>query len=128
DPGNFVTTRNNYDQRVLEMNGDHAFLMGAGFSEKGQFPFIDEFNLKTNKSKRIYKSSYTDKLEPLNSAIDMKKGIILVRIESQKEYPNYYFRNIYKKNKLTPVTSFENPFKSLQDIHKEVITYKRDDG
>lgn len=128
DPGNFVTTRNNYDERVLEMNGDNAFLMGAGFSEKGQFPFIDELNLKTNKSKRIYESTYTDKLESLNSAIDMKKGIVLVRIESQKEYPNYYFRNIYKKNKLTPVTSFENPFKSLQNVHKEVITYKREDG
>jgi dipeptidyl aminopeptidase/acylaminoacyl peptidase len=51
-----------------------------------------------------------------------------VRIESQNEYPNYYFRNIKKKNDLTPVTSFENPFKSIQNVHKEVITYKRDDG
>ncbi len=128
DPGNFVTVRNDYDERVLEINKDKAFLMGAGFSEKGQFPFIDEFNLKTNNSKRIYESAYTDKLESLNSAIDMKKGNILVRIESQQEYPNYYFRNIYKKNDLTPVTSFENPFKSLQNVHKEVITYKREDG
>lgn len=128
DPGNFVTVRNDYDERVLEINKDKAFLMGAGFSEKGQFPFIDEFNLKTNNSKRIYESAYTDKLESLNSAIDMKKGKILVRIESQQEYPNYYFRNIYKKNDLTPVTSFENPFKSLQNVHKEVITYKREDG
>ncbi|MCW8981697.1 MAG: prolyl oligopeptidase family serine peptidase, partial [Altibacter sp.] len=41
---------------------------------------------------------------------------------------NYYFRNIYKKNSLTPVTDFENPYKSLANVHKEVITYKRDDG
>ena len=26
------------------------------------------------------------------------------------------------------MTSFENPYKSLQNVHKEVITYKRDDG
>lgn len=128
DPGSFVTTRNNYGERVLEIEKDKAFLMGNGFSDKGQFPFIDEFDLKTNKSKRIYESPYTDKLENLNSAIDMKKGIVLVRIESQQEYPNYYFRNIFKKNNLTPVTSFENPFKSLKNVHKEVITYKRDDG
>ncbi|PHR10961.1 MAG: S9 family peptidase [Aequorivita sp.] len=128
DPGNFVTTRNDFDERVLEMVDGNAFLMGDGFSEEGQFPFIDEFNLKTQKTKRIYKSEYTDKLENLNSAIDMKKGKILVRIESQNEYPNYYFRNIKKKNDLTPVTSFENPFKSIQNVHKEVITYKRDDG
>lgn len=128
DPGSFVTTRNNYGERVLEIEKDKAFLMGDGFSDKGQFPFIDEFDLKTNKSKRIYESPYTDKLENLNSAIDMKKGIVLVRIESQQEYPNYYFRNIFKKNNLTPVTSFENPFKNLKNVHKEVITYKRDDG
>ncbi|MEM0519362.1 alpha/beta hydrolase family protein [Aequorivita flava] len=128
DPGNFVTTRNNFDERVLEVVEGNAFLMGDGFSDEGQFPFIDEFNLKTQKTKRIYKSEYTDKLENLNAAIDMKKGKILVRIESQNEYPNYYFRNIKKKNDLTPVTSFENPFKSIQNVHKEVITYKRDDG
>lgn len=128
DPGNFVTTRNDFDERVLELENGNAFLMGDGFSEKGQFPFIDEFNLKTQQTKRIYQSEYTDKLENLNSAIDMKKGKILVRIESQNEYPNYYFRNIKKKNDLTPVTSFENPFKSIQDVLKEVITYKRDDG
>ncbi|MCZ4320087.1 prolyl oligopeptidase family serine peptidase [Aequorivita viscosa] len=128
DPGSFVTTRNDFDERVLELENGNAFLMGDGFSEVGQFPFIDEFNLKSQKTKRIYQSEYTDKLENLNSAIDMKKGKILVRIESQNEYPNYYFRNIKKKNDLTPVTSFENPFKSIQNVHKEVITYKRDDG
>ena len=128
DPGNFVTSRNNFGERTLEINEGKAYLMGEGFSEKGQFPFIDEYNLKSQKSKRIYQSTYTDKLESLNSAIDMKKGKILVRIESQQEYPNYYFRNIYKKNDLTPVTSFSNPFKSLQNVHKEVITYKREDG
>lgn len=128
DPGNFVTTRNDFDERVLEVVDGNAFLMGDGYSEEGQFPFIDEFNLKTQKTKRIYKSEYTDKLENLNSAIDMKKGKILVRIESQNEYPNYYFRNIKKKNDLTPVTSFENPFKSIQNVHKEVITYNREDG
>lgn len=128
DPGSFVTTTNHYNERVLEIHKGNAFLMGDGFSEKGQFPFIDQYNLKSQKSKRIYESTYTDKVENLNSAIDMKKGIVLVRIESQQEYPNYYFRNIYKKNNLKPITYFENPFKSMQDVHKEVITYKREDG
>ncbi|WP_026451707.1 alpha/beta hydrolase family protein [Aequorivita capsosiphonis] len=127
DPGNFVTSRNNFDEKVLEMENGKVFLMGDGFSDKGQFPFIDEFNLKTQKTKRVYESAYTEKLEDLRAAIDMKQGKILVRIESQNEYPNYYFRNIKKKNNLTPVTSFENPFKSIQDVQKEVITYKRDD-
>ena len=128
DPGNFVTAENAYGRPQLVINEGNLYLMGDGYSEKGQFPFIDAYNIKTQKPKRIYQSSYTDKLENLQTAIDMKKGKILVRIESQNEYPNYYFRNIYKKEDLTPVTSFDNPYKSISEVHKEVITYKRDDG
>jgi dipeptidyl aminopeptidase/acylaminoacyl peptidase len=128
DPGNFVTSKNKYGRNALEMDGDKLFRMGRGFSDEGQFPFIDEYNVKTNKTNRIYQSEYTDKLESLNDAINIKKGDILVRIESQTEYPNYYIRNIKKKNALTAITAFENPFKSLSNINKRVINYKRDDG
>ena len=127
-PGNFVTKQNEYNRYVLSMNKGKAYLMGAGYSKEGQFPFIDAFDLKTQKTNRLYQSEYTDKKERLVDAVDLDKGKVLVRIESPNEYPNYYFRNIKKKNDLTPVTSFENPFKSLQNVHKEVITYKRDDG
>jgi dipeptidyl aminopeptidase/acylaminoacyl peptidase len=128
DPGNFVTTRNTYHESVLDINGGKVYLLGAGFSEKGQFPFVDELDLATLKTKRLYQSPYTDKLESLQEGLDMKKGTVLVRLESPQEYPNYYIRNIKKKNALTPITNFENPFKSLQNVHKEVITYKRPDG
>lgn len=127
DPGSFVSKRNDYGRAVLEMDKDNLFLMGAGYTAEGQFPFIDKLSLKDLETKRLYQSEYTDKRESLNSAIDMKKGEILVRIESPTEYPNYYIRNI-KKDDLQQVTAFANPFKSLQDVHKEVIKYKRDDG
>ncbi len=128
DPGDFVMAKNEYDKQVLDIVDGNLFMMGDGFSEKGQFPFVDKLNLKSLKKSRVYESTYTDKLENLYTALDMKKGEILIRIESQMEFPNYYKRNIYKKNKLTPMTFFENPFKSLQGIEKEVISYKRDDG
>ncbi|MDF1546678.1 MAG: prolyl oligopeptidase family serine peptidase [Bacteroidales bacterium] len=128
DPGNFSSKRNEYGKYVLDIENDNAFLIGDGFTEKGQFPFIDKINLKTKQTKRLYQSNYTDKLENLYAAIDMLKGEILVRIESPTEYPNYYIRNIKKKIALKQITSFENPFKSIQNVHKEVIKYKRDDG
>ncbi len=128
DPGNFVSSKNEYGRYTLEMNGNELYLMGAGFSKEGQFPFIDSYNIKTNKTERLYQSEYTDKLESLNTALDMKKGDILVRIESQKEYPNYYIRNIKKKNDLRAITAFENPFKSIENVNKRVINYKREDG
>lgn len=127
DPGNFVTEDNAYGKPVLTLVDRNAFLIGDGFSEKGQFPFIDKLNLKTQKSERIYESEYTDKLENLQDVLDIKEGKVLVRIEAPTEYPNYYIRDL-DDNSLTQITQFENPFKSIQDVHKEVIKYKREDG
>jgi dipeptidyl aminopeptidase/acylaminoacyl peptidase len=126
DPGRFVTQRNGYGSRVLTIKKDKVFLIGSGYSEKGQFPFLDQLNLKKGESERLYQSGYTDKLENL-SQFDLEENRLLVRIESPTEYPNYYFRDL-KKNELQQITTFENPFKSIQNVHKEVITYKRDDG
>ncbi|BAO56008.1 S9 family peptidase [Nonlabens marinus] len=128
DPGSFVTVKNEYNNSVLKLNGDIAFLMGDGYSDKGQFPFIDQINLETQDKKRLYTSTYTDKKETLVEALDMDKGTVLVRIEGPTQYPNYYIRNIYKKNKLDQISYFENPFSGMQNVHKELITYKRDDG
>ncbi|NQZ43945.1 MAG: S9 family peptidase [Flavobacteriaceae bacterium] len=128
DPGNFVTAKNAYGRRTLKESEGKLFLMGDGYTKDGQFPFVDAFDLQTQETERLYQSEYTDKLESLNAAIDMDAGKILVRIESQTEYPNYYFRNIKGDNELTALTAFENPFKSLEEVDKRVINYKRDDG
>ncbi len=128
DPGNFVTHKNKFGRNVLELQDKEAYLLGSGFSEEGQFPFIDKIDLSNEETERLYKSEYTDKKETLVEAIDMEKGEILVRIESAVEYPNYYIRDINSADKLNQITSFENPFKSLENVSKEVITYKREDG
>lgn len=127
NPGNFVTKQNVFGEPVLEFDKDNLFLIGDGFSDKGKFPFVDQFNLKTLKTKRLYLSKLTEKLETITTSINILKGDILVRLESKNEYPNYYIRN-FKKNELKAITNFENPYKSLQDVHQEVITYKRADG
>ena len=126
DPGSFVTQRNEYGINVLSLQKNNAFLLGDGFSDKGQFPFLDKMDLTSLKKSRLYQSTYTDKLENL---IDYKadKNQLLVRIESKNEYPNYYFRSL-KNKKLKQVTSFQNPFESIQNVQKEVVTYKRNDG
>jgi len=126
DPGNFITERNSMGSSVLTIVKDNVFAIGDGYTEEGQFPFVDQLNLKTQKKNRIYQSEYTDKVEDLRN-YDPKKNELLVRIESPKEYPNYYFRNVNNRQ-LTQITNFENPFKSIQNVHKEVINYKRDDG
>ncbi|NUY80952.1 prolyl oligopeptidase family serine peptidase [Flavobacterium sp. MAH-1] len=127
DPGNFETVKNKYARYVLALDNGNAFLLGDGFTEKGQFPFIDEFNTKTLKKKRLYQSAYTDKKEDIFSMEDFKNGIVLTQLQSKTDYPNYYLRDI-KKKKVTQLTAFANPFESIKDVHKEVIKYKRKDG
>ncbi|SFN34366.1 S9 family peptidase [Salegentibacter flavus] len=127
DPGRFVTTKNDWGQDVLKLDDEHAFLLGAGYTEDGQYPFADKINLENGQTERLYQSEYNDKKESLVEALDIEDGKILVRIESSAEYPNYYIRDL-NSGDLHQITSFENPFKSLEDVSKEVITYKREDG
>ncbi|MBF6641113.1 S9 family peptidase [Flavobacterium sp. J49] len=127
DPGNLETKRNQYNRSVLAIENNNVYLIGDGFTKEGQFPFIDEFNLATLKSKRLYTSTFKDKKEDLQSIEDFKKGDVLVQIQSKTDFPNYYFRNI-KSGKLTQITNFKNPFESIKNVYKEVIKYKRKDG
>jgi dipeptidyl aminopeptidase/acylaminoacyl peptidase len=127
DPGNFETKKNEFGRYVIAIENGNAYLIGDGHTKEGQFPFIDELNLKTLKTKRLYTSKIKDKKEDLMSIEDYKKGTVLVMIQSKNDYPNYYFRNI-KSDKLTPITTFENPFESIKNVYKEVIKYKRKDG
>lgn len=128
DPGSFEMKKNEFGRYVIAIENNNGYLLGDGFTKDGQFPFIDEFNFATLKSKRLYTSTYKDKKEDLLSIEDFKKGEVLVMIQSKNEYPNYYLRNIKSKNKLTPITAFKNPFESIKNVHKEVIKYKRKDG
>ncbi|WP_273567665.1 alpha/beta hydrolase family protein [Maribacter halichondriae] len=128
DPGDFATELNQYGQSIIALDGSgSAYLLGDGFTEAGQFPFVDKLNLKTQKKTRLYTSKLEGKKESLME-YDPKKDELLVRIESPTEYPNYYYKSLKKRKGPEQLTNFENPFKSIQDVHKEVITYKREDG
>lgn len=130
DPGYFLTTRNAYGQTVLETHDNALYLIGEGFSAKGQFPFVDRWDLETQTTTRLYQSQYTDRKEQLYFSPDLSKGAFIVRLEAPTEFPNYYLRNLHQKGDqaLRQMTFFENPFKSLQSVHKEVIQYQRKDG
>lgn len=127
-PGTFQTRRNPSGHYTLLLDGHTAYLFGEGHSAEGQFPFIDELNLQTLEKKRIYQSTATDQLESLIDFIDSRQGTVITRIESPTEFPNYYVRNLRKRIANIPLTSFENPFKSIEGVHKEVIQYQRTDG
>ncbi|UUV21624.1 S9 family peptidase [Paenimyroides aestuarii] len=128
DPGDFQTKKNALGRYTLQKENNKLYLIGEGHTKEGQFPFIDELDLATLKTKRLYQSKLTDRLESISEIIDIKKGAVLVNIQSKNDYPNYYFRNINSKNDLKQITFNKNPFESIKDVHKEVIKYKRKDG
>lgn len=128
NPGNYITSKNSFNEYVLSIEKNNLYLIGEGYSKNGRKPFVDKFNLKTQKKTRIYESDFTDKRLNILNAIDLKKGSFLIMLESQNEYPNYYIKNLKKNKKEIPLTNIKNPFESIQNVSKKVITYKRDDG
>jgi dipeptidyl aminopeptidase/acylaminoacyl peptidase len=126
DPGDFVTDKNEFGRNVLVLDNGKAFLLGDGYTKEGQFPFLSAFDLESGETERLYTSAVENQLETLYD-FDMKKNQLLLRVESKNDYPNYYFRDLDKKT-LSQVTYFENPFRAIQNVEKEVITYKRADG
>ncbi|HWS01096.1 MAG TPA: prolyl oligopeptidase family serine peptidase, partial [Prolixibacteraceae bacterium] len=127
DPGKFETRKNEYGRDILLLDKENGYLIGDGYTRKGQFPFVDQFNFKTFKTNRIYQSEYTDKLERILAIQDIKKGEVLVQLQSKTDFPNYFLRNL-KKNSMISLTRFPNPFESIRDVEKSLITYKRKDG
>ena len=126
DPGNLVMVKNKFGRNIVHQNEGLVSLISDGFTKEGQFPTLYTMNLSSGKKETLYKSKMVDKLENIIRYIP-KTGQVITRIESPNEYPNYYIKKL-KSKKLSALTSFENPFKGLEGVHKEVITYKREDG
>ena len=125
DPGSFVKEKNEYGENILVLRSDKVFLIGDGYTSNGQFPFLDELNIITYKKNRIYRSEIENKKESIQD-FSPDQNQLFVRIESQSEYPNYHIRGL--DGNLDQKTYFLNPFKSLQNVYKEVIKYQRSDG
>ena len=127
DPGSPILETNKFGRSILALIDDQKiFMTGNGASPDGDLPFIDEFDIKTNKSRRLWrcKAPY---YEVTVNVIDKKKNLFLTRRESKDDPPNYWLRGL-KDNSLVSVTNFEHPYPQMKDLYKEMLTYKRDDG
>ena len=106
--------------------GKTLFLMGRGASTEGNRPFLDQLDLRTLKTKRLWRSEapYYERGVVL---LDNKDRRILTRRESVTEPPNYFIRD-WRKKELKQLTHFPHPTPQLKDAKKELIKYTRDDG
>ena len=133
DPGTPYEHRNAQGKYVLLMGGpagQSIYLTGNGASLEGDRPFVDELDLTTKKTIRWWRSeapAYEIPVAILNAS--GKQRQLLTRRESLTQAPNYYLRDATKKDKLTAITRFANPYANFGgSFKKQVLKYKRADG
>lgn len=126
DPGDLMTTLNQYGRRVILEDKGSVYLAGNGASPEGDMPFLDKMDLLTGKKTRLWRCA-APYYERVVTLLDTKKGTFVTSRETNTENPNYYIRAA-KSGKLTQLTAFPHPYPQLKDVKKEVIKYKRDDG
>ncbi|MBT5427146.1 MAG: prolyl oligopeptidase family serine peptidase [Bacteroidetes bacterium] len=128
DPGRFVTAENSFGRNSLLLAGrsKKLFLTGSGASPEGNRPFLDEFDIASYETKRLWRSE-APYYETVVKLYDVKKLMMITNRQSKTEPSNYFIRDL-KKNKIKQITSFENPYPFMEGVKKEMITYMRDDG
>ena len=128
DPGRFQTTRNEYGQSELlfDRRGRKLYLFGQGASPEGNRPFIDEYDVRSKETSRLWRSEAPYYETPV-SIIDVNRGQVITRRESNDMHPNFYIRDL-RRNRLTQITNLPDPFDALKELHSEMIHYERSDG
>jgi len=126
DPGSPLMRTLDNGKRVMRQEGKSIFLVGSGASQKGEFPFLDRFDLETLKSERIFQSG-DGQYESVVALLSDDGTQFLTRHESPTEPPNYFVRAANSAEKKA-LTNFPDPAPQLHGITKHLVTYKRADG
>ena len=126
DPGTPLMRTLANGKRVLRQQGAAIFLVGGGATPKGEFPFLDRFDLETRKSERIFQCS-EGHYESVAALLEDDGSRFLTRHESPTEPPNYFIRAANGADKKA-LTNFPDPAPQLHGITKQLVTYKRADG
>lgn len=138
NPGSPVRRKLANGYSVIRLDGDTMFLSGAGSSPDGDRPFLDKFNLKTQQSERLFRSSKTSYEHFLGFAgNDINR--LLTWYQSADETPNAFVRTMgaatqaaagepnYASSSVA-LTHLTDPVPQVRQIKKRLVKYKRADG
>ncbi len=126
DPGSPLMHMLPNGKRVMRQQGSAIFLAGNGASQKGEFPFLDRFDLDTLKAQRIFQCQ-DGHYESVVTLMADDGSQFITRHESPTEPPNYFVRTANGAEKKA-LTDFPDPAPQLRGITKQLVTYKRADG
>jgi dipeptidyl aminopeptidase/acylaminoacyl peptidase len=126
NPGSPVIKTLPNGKRVILQNGSAIFLLGTGSSPEGDRPFLDQFDLATLQSKRLYRCAEKT-YESVIALLDNNASKFLTRYESPTEPPNVLMRSADGSLRKA-FTRFADPTPQIRKIRKQLVTYKRPDG
>jgi dipeptidyl aminopeptidase/acylaminoacyl peptidase len=128
DPGRPMLEPTSRGTRVLVTANDDAtiFLSGEGASPEGDRPFLDEMNVETHTTTRLFRSQAPLYEEPV-ILLDSEKRLLMTEREAKDSQPNYWIRNL-EDGSQTQITTFPHPNPQFADVQKEMIRYTREDG
>jgi dipeptidyl aminopeptidase/acylaminoacyl peptidase len=128
DPGRPVTTRNTAGRIVLQRSpdGSKLYLNGLGASPDGDRPFLDEYDLVSKQTRRLWRSA-PPAYEEFVTFTDATLTRALTQRQTATEPENYFLRTL-ATGELTALTAFPNPYPQFTGVKKELIRYKRADG
>jgi dipeptidyl aminopeptidase/acylaminoacyl peptidase len=125
DAGSPVTKPTATGDRVLQVSGGKLFLQSNGATPQGDRPFVDRYDLATQKAERLFQSPL-DKYEDFVALLADDGSRMLIRRESATEPPNYFVREA--NGAMRAVTNFRDPAPQVRAIKRQLVTYKRADG
>ena len=127
DPGDVIYEHNDLGANVIKVvGGRYIFLRGNGASEQGNVPFLDQYDIKTNTTKRLWQSK-APYYERVRAMLDDEGERLITIRESKTQQPNFFIRDL-GNDTLTQLTTFEHPYPAFKGVTKELVRYKRDDG
>jgi dipeptidyl aminopeptidase/acylaminoacyl peptidase len=125
-------------ESVIQQDGDSIFLSGQGASPDGDRPFLDELNLKTLKTERLFRSEKTAD-ESFLSFSGPDTRTFLTWHQTPSDPPNAFKRTLGKPvaaaqgeavfaSTSVAITHLPDPTPEVRSIQKRLVKYKRADG
>jgi dipeptidyl aminopeptidase/acylaminoacyl peptidase len=139
DPGQPVYRMMANGEWAVRQKGDTIFLSGQGASPAGDRPFLDSFDLRTGKPRRLFRSG-KDAYEYFLTFASEAADALLTWRQTPSEPPNLMLRTLgapvrsaaageaTAASTARAITQIPDPTPAVRAIKKRLVTYKRKDG
>jgi len=124
NPGNPLTTRNEFGRSVVDVHDGHILFTGDGATPEGDRPFLRRMNVETFETEDLWRNS-GENYEEVIGVIEADGSSFLTTWENPVSPENVRW---HRDGAVEQITDFENPHPQLNDISRQLITYERADG